>query len=343
MYKYVFSFLTLGLIVLPGCIDPYDYPFEERTNYLVVEGSITTVPGPHAVTLTTTRNIRNEENAFKLRMQNASVTIATSSGRVERLIEQDTSGVYYTSADFRGEVGEKYQLKIVLEDGREYLSDSVQLQAMPDIDSIGIRYGSESYVSDLNSALQRKGFFIDVFVDEPAKQTNYYRARWRYTYLINTVGQAPRTCWINVSPLEYGVFSSEQAVTNDITQYPLFFLPVRGVMFAEKIKVDVTISSENFASYQFWNSVYNTTYRQGGVFDPAPAFIPSNVHSVNEPGEIVLGQFSASDVKSITKNIYAQNFPERVDTEINWTEACFKYPKEDHSTITDVEPHDWND
>ncbi|MEQ9374394.1 MAG: DUF4249 domain-containing protein [Imperialibacter sp.] len=340
---YIYSVLTLALLALQGCIDPYDYPFEEKTNYLVVEGSITTEPGPHKVTLTTTRNIRNEKNAFKLRMQNARVTIATSSGWVERLVEQDTSGVYFTSADFRGEVGEKYQLKVVLEDSREYLSDSVQLQAMADIDSIGIKYGSESYVSELNSALESTGFFVDAFVREPAKQTSYYRARWRYTYLINTVGQTPRTCWINVSPLEYGVFSSEQVVSNNITQYPLFFLPVRGVMFAEKIKVDVTISSENFASYQFWNSVYNTTYRQGGVFDPTPAFIPSNVHSVNEPGEIVLGQFSASDVKNVTKNIYARDFPERVDTEINYTEPCFKYPREDHSTITDVEPHDWND
>ncbi len=337
------SCLFLVFAIFDGCVDPYDYPFEEKTNYLVVEGRITTEEGPHSITLTTTRNIKNEENAFNLRMQNARVTIASSSGQVERLVEQDTSGVYYTSADFKGKVDEKYQLRIVLEDGSEYLSDSVRLLAMPEIDSIGLEYGSKSSLSELNSALDGTGFFVDAFVPKPTKQTSYYRANWRYTYLINTVGITPRTCWINVSPLEYGVFSSEEIESTNIDQFPLFFLPIRGVMFAEKIQVEVAFTSETKASYDFWNAVYNATYRQGGIFDPAPAFIPSNIVNVNDPGQIVLGQFSASDVKTMVRNIYAQDFPERVSTEINWTEECVKYPREEHSTITDVEPEDWNE
>jgi hypothetical protein len=339
----ILSVMALGILTLQGCVDPYDYHFEEKTNYLVVEGAITTEPGPHAITLTTTRNIKNEKNAFKLRMQNARVTIATSSGWVERLVEQDTTGVYFTSGDFRGEVGEKYQLKVVLEDGREYLSDSVELLAMSNIDSIGIKYGAEKYVSKLNSALESTGFFVDAFVKSQVNQSSYFRAEWHYTYLLNTNGAAPNTCWVNVAPAEYGVFSYEASGSNSSKQHPLFFLPVRGAMFAEKIKVKVTFSSETLSSYQFWSRVYNTTYNQGGIFDPTPAFIPSNVRNVNEPNEIVLGQFSASDVKSIVREIYAQDFPERVDTRSSWADICLRYPREDHSTITDIEPKDWNE
>ena len=340
---YISFVLAMGALTLQGCVDPYDYPFEEKTNYLVVDGAIRTEPGPHKITLTTTRNIKNEKNAFRLRVQNARVTVATSSGRVERLAEQDRSGVYYSSDDFRGEVGEKYQLKIVLEDGREYLSDSVELLAMPYIDSIGIKYGAEKYVSKLNSTLESTGFFVDAFVKSQANQSSYFRAEWHYTYLLNTNGAAPNTCWVNVVPVEYRVFSYEASGSNSSKQHPLFFLPVRGVMFAEKIKVKVIFSSQTLSSYRFWSSVYNTTYNQGGIFDPTPAFIPSNIHSLTDPAEIVLGQFLTSDVKTIVREIYAQDFPERVDTGSPWADICLRYPREDHSTITDIEPNDWNE
>jgi hypothetical protein len=335
-------FVILPLL-LWSCIDPYEYAFEEKTNYLVVEGRITTEPGPHEITLTSTRNIRNKGNAYKLRMQNARVTVGTSSGRTVRLVEKDTSGIYYTPADFRGAVGEKYQLNIELEDGREYLSDSVELLSMPEFDSVGIRFGTDKYVSELNSALENDGFFVDAYLRSTPVDKVYYTARWRYTYLINTAGQLPRRCWITISPFEYGVFQQEMSGEKTSTQTPLFFLPVRGVMFGEKIRVEISLFSESSTSYRFRKAVYSATFEQGGVFDPTPAFIPSNIRRVDGPEEIVLGQFSASEVRRVARDIYAQDYPGRVDTEINWTEPCLQYVKENHSIITDIEPEDWNE
>ncbi|MEQ8417895.1 MAG: DUF4249 domain-containing protein [Imperialibacter sp.] len=342
---YIYSVLTLALVALQGCIDPYDYPFEEKTNYLVVEGAITTDEGPYVITLTSTRNIKNEENAFKLRMQNAMVAIATSNNQTVRLAENDTSGKYYTPLDFRGVVGEKYQLKITLEDGRDYLSDSVELVALPEIDSIGIRYGSERYVSELNSSLERTGFFIDAYVRDPKESANYYRANWDYTYKIFTHPERSippsdccSDCWVEHEAPGFTILDDELNNGDNNAQYPIFFLPVTGKMFYDKIYVEAKLQALSRDAYFFWKTVYNAAYSQGGIFDPTPITLASNVKNVNDSSELVLGNFYAGEVRTITRFIFPNEFPERKDYDTGQIGSCLLLP---NTTI--VEPEYWNE
>ncbi|WP_339791274.1 DUF4249 domain-containing protein [uncultured Imperialibacter sp.] len=344
-------------MLLVACIDPYDYPFKEQNNYLVVEGAVTTEPGPYAITLTTTRNINNEENAFKLREQNARVIIATSSGKVEKLVEKDTSGVYYTSASFRGQIGESYQLTVTLENGMIYKSEEVELLPMPPIDSIGIKYGSQKYVSQANAIVDRKGFYITAFVNDPPETENAYLVNWDYTYKIFTHPELANyydaegcECWVS-SPKECCAVcwvqeeSPDFAVANDrlnngssLTQYDLFFLPVVGIMLYEKIHLEVSISSLSKDAYFFWNSVYDSRYSQGGLFDPTPNTVEANVYNVEDKEELVLGYFYASDVRKISRSIHPTDFPERIDTDTGYPDTCLLYPN-----ATAEEPEYWNE
>ncbi len=348
------SWLTWVLLI--GCVDPYDYPFEEKTNYLVVEGRITTEPGPHAVTLTTTRNIKNEENAFKLREQNATVTISTSSGRVEKLAERDSSGIYYTSADFRGQVGETYRLNFVLENGLSYESDEVELLPMPPIDSISISYGSKKYISQENSVIERTGFYTKAFVRDPPEAENSYLIDWDYTYKIFTHPElatvfgrtcscfvpAPKdccsVCWVEEVTPDFAIANDQLTNGSSIAQYDLFFLPVVGIMLYEKIYIEVSIKSLTKDAYLFWKSIYDARYSQGGLFDATPNTIAANVHNVNEKDELVLGYFYAADVKKISRFIYPTDFPERIDSDTGFTDTCLLYPN-----TSSEEPDYWNE
>ncbi|WP_151998103.1 MULTISPECIES: DUF4249 domain-containing protein [unclassified Imperialibacter] len=344
-------------MLLAGCIDPYDYPFKEQTNYLVVEGAITTQPGPYSVTLTTTRNIGNEENAFKLRVQNAKVSITTSTGSVVRLIDQDTSGVYYTSGNFRGQVGEKYQLTIVLENGESYESEQVELLPMPDIDSIGIEYASQKYISQANTVIERTGFYTRAFINDPPETENTYLVNWDYTYKIFTHPElataydaegcecwvaTPKACcsvcWVEEKVPDFTIANDQLNNGSSVTQYDLFFLPVVGIMLYEKIYLEVTINSLSKDAYLFWKSVYDSRYGQGGIFDSTPNTVEANVYNVEDKDELVLGYFYASEVKTISRFIHPTDFPERIDSDTNYPDTCLFYPN-----TTAEEPEYWNE
>jgi len=347
----------LFLLLTFSCVEIYDFPFEEKTNYLVVEGAITTEPGPYSVTLTSTRNIKNETNAYKLRMNNARVTITTSSGEVQRLAEQDTSGVYFTAPAFRGEVGGKYRLQITLEDGRQYESAEIELLPVPEIDSISITYGSQKMISEANSLLDQSGFFIRSYLNDPASEENAFLVNWDYTYKIVThpelatayddVGcecwvAAPKQCcaicWVEEDVPDFAVVSDRLNNGSSAAQHDLFFLPVMSKMLFEKIYLKVSIASLSKDSYLFLKAIYDSRYGQGGLFDPTPNTVPSNVRNVDDDAELVLGYFYASEVKTLSRFIYAADFPERVDPDTMYPDTCTLL-----ENTTSEEPDYWND
>ncbi len=322
-----------------ACIESYDYPFEEQNNYLVVEGAVTTEEGPQVVTLTTTRNISNKDNNFKLRVQGARVSVVTSSGHSERMVELDTTGMYYSSPGFRGVPGEAYQLQIVLPDGRQYVSEMVPLNAAPGIDSLGIEYASQRHLTENNTQVTATGFKIYAHVDDPAGESNFYVANWEFTYKVfthpelattfdqdcNCYVPAPQSCcsvcWIEEKLPDFTVFN-DRFSNGQQTQYPLFFLPVLGKMFYDRIYVKAKIYSLNEDAYLFWKAIYDSRYSQGGLFDPAPNTIASNIANVADENELVLGYFYASDVKSAERYIKPAEFPERIDYDTGFPNSC---------------------
>ncbi len=331
----------LPVVCLVSCIEPYDYHLEEKNNYLVVEGAISTACGPHWVQLTTTRNASNTSSKYKLYVEKAQVRIINGSGEDEILTETQP-GNYYTSDSYRGVGGETYLLEITTSDGKVYRSGEETLHSLPQLDSLSLAFGTTNTLSDYNSVLETPGFFISAWMQNTGN-AGAYRVRWDYTYKVTTKGDAPNNCWVLVVPPTFELFTEDLAIEGSRFEQPLFFLPVRGVMFAEKIHVRATITSISPAAMRFWQGVYNNLYAQGGVFDPPPAGIASNIVNVHDPGELVLGYFYAADTDTLATSIYARDFPLRVDTEIDFSIPCDKYPTEKYSTISTFEPEYWTE
>lgn len=355
---HVAKYACAACLLLLACIDPYDYQATEQGNYLVVEGAITTEEGPYVVKLTSTRNIINRENEFKLRMQNAIVSISIlSSGRSVRLTEEDTSGTYYTPPSFRGELGEKYQLRVQLEDGREYLSDTVEILPAIDIDSLSFTYGSRQYVSDGKNIIGRPGFYFTSFMNDPKGIENSHLVKWEYTYKIfthpeNATAFDPETCncfvpapkdccsicWIEENALEFSIINDRLVDGNPKADFDLFFLPIEGKMFYEKMHVVVKTSSLSKEAYLFWKTIYDSRYGQGGLFDPTPNTVRANVYRVDDRDELVLGYFYASEVKTSAIDILPTDLPVPMDTDSYFNDSC-----ELLSNSTVDQPDYWND
>ncbi len=339
--------LTWALLLSAGgCIEPYNFPFSEESNYLVVEGSITTEPGPHTVRLTTTRNINGVGNAYALNVEDATVQIMDSEGGVELLREMDP-GVYTTSEAYQGVVGRKYQLHIATADGKQYISDEEEVLPAVPMEEIVLKYGEESYVNDDQFNVSRDGFFIYTKLRDPAdeKNSSLFRANISYQVFthpelyrdfVDTCGDggcwlpAPKDCcsfcFVNDELPAFVVANDRYVNGQQDAEVPLMFLPIDPKHYYDKVRLEVVQYSLTGNAYRFWNAYDKLVNHQGGVFDNPPAVPVSNIRNVDDETEKVLGYFYASSVSSQDVFFDHRTVPRRVEYTLVWNDDCRLLP-----------------
>ena len=130
--------LVLGFI-LNACIDPLDISTEESLRILVVEGHITTQPGPHIVRLSESAKYGDVFEGFVRPKEDARMSIRDNLGNVIDLVEID-KGLYQTPADFMAVVGRSYSLLIITREGNSFSSLPDLVRSVPRLDSISTSY-----------------------------------------------------------------------------------------------------------------------------------------------------------------------------------------------------------
>ncbi|MEQ9424672.1 MAG: DUF4249 family protein [Cyclobacteriaceae bacterium] len=135
--------LLLSLGIISGCIEPFSAEFSEGAKRLVIEGEITTKPGPYTVKLNQTESLTSffaDTSHFPVR--NASVTISDDKGNEEKLFEF-RPGVYKTALDgsgIRGTVGHSYILTVITEDDNIFRSAEELITEVPEIDNVDYKF-----------------------------------------------------------------------------------------------------------------------------------------------------------------------------------------------------------
>jgi hypothetical protein len=327
-------------VMLVACIDPYDYPFEEKTNYLVVEGAISTEKGPHTVKLTT--NINGINNAYTLRVENAKVTIVDTEGNVELLRETDRA-VYQTSASFQGVVGRGYWLSIETEDGSKYLSDEEVIMPNTPMTDILKEYTEQVYANDDKFTLTRDGFNMSVILNDPVEQRNNYLFRMNITYQVFTHPERFETfdwqcgvagCWL-LTPKDCCAYCfindplPEWVAENDKNfngrsqaQVPLTFFPISSRHYFDKVNFEVVQYSLTDNAFAFWDGYDKLTRSQGGVFDSPPEVLNSNIQNMEDSSERVLGFFYATSISKQSISFNHLDVPRPLVYTLEWDNDC---------------------
>ena len=151
----------LILTILFGCIEEIEV-FNGSSDSFVIDGSITTEPGPHRVKLAFSRQYNTKPDFA--RVEGASVNIVDDEGMTETLTYSG-NGSYITSDAFSAVVGKSYRVKVKLKTGEEYESIPEKCVAVPVLQNVSVK---------LNGT--KLDFFAD-FSDD-ATEENFYR--WRY-------------------------------------------------------------------------------------------------------------------------------------------------------------------
>lgn len=326
--NWVWFLLLMVLISFNSCIDEITFePSERVQSQLVVDGNITTHPGPHVLKLSSTQN---DKLSKPFPVTDAKITIFDDLGNSEDYLQLGFEpGVYHLLNEIvRGEVGRSYFIEITLRDGSVFRSEPEELRPVPKMTKIEASFAQETEF-DI-TGLPQTSNFAKVIIDTPIPVIDegvYLRWGVFGDWLLVDLEDRrdpfdfPTACYFqdNIVSPELEPFSSKEFAVTELTNLEVGKRIVNHT-FEFKQYFSVFQYSLTPKAHTFYTQLTALSNIEGNLFDEPPAAIPSNIFNLNNPEEKVLGYFSASEVDTIRIPIVKGDVP------FAFTELCPPFP-----------------
>lgn len=314
MKKLLYFFLPA--LVLLSCVEQYAVPVRVEQSQLVIDGGITTAPPPYNIKLTYS-GVFDYANVIPPTSveSRAKITVSDDKGQSTSFQYLGLGNYQSQNAQFRGQTGRSYTVKIELPDGRTFQSKPELMPKPVVIKKVYGEFVPNLFVrTDINqisfssnySITERypaepdgpTGYRIYLDTDDPAGETNYYRWAGSSVTRRQTTGYncgfftiCDNTCFLPTDFLDLNMLSDQLVDGNSIKKKPLFLVPVfvTGRMYIEVSQLNYTREA-----YQFWKRYQDQLNRTGSILDPLPAAIEGNIYNVANPNQLALGYFSAA-------------------------------------------------
>jgi hypothetical protein len=294
------SILLLVMIAIASCKEVYNPNINSpATGYLVVDGFINSGDSPTIITLSrTTKLVDTIETLYEY---GAQVNIESDNNENYPLAEQGNGK--YVSGFLSLNSNEKYRLHIITSNGKEYRSDFAAVQNTPPIDSITWKVengGVQIYTNAHDDAGLAKYFrwtYSETWeFHSPFLQTLYYATDASGLAIGISSGVADTAiykCWKSQISRQIILGTTEKLIEDKI------YLPIRYIQpQAEELSVLYYIDLKQYVlskeAYQFYQKLKKNTEQLGSIFDAQPSELEGNIHSVNDPTEVVVGYVEVS-------------------------------------------------
>ncbi len=291
--------LFIFFILLQACKEPYFPEVVEAPNsFLVVDGMIKVGGDSTIIRLTRTRNLVD-----------SNVLITENDAFV--VLEGDRGGFYpfsrmgngyYGTAPLQLNTTEKFSLKIVTRDNKEYRSAFVPVKPTPPIDSL-------SWVRDTSVTVR-------VSTQDPSGKSRFYRWEFEETWEYNSFYESilgfdygtnlpfyldPKDylnrCWSSEKSATILLTSTNNQVDDIVENLPVTTI----VQGSDKVSVRYSILVKQYAltkeAFEYWQLLRKNTNELGSIFGNQPAELISNIKCVSNPDEPVVGFVSISSVQ----------------------------------------------
>ena len=302
-----FIFL-MGLLLLESCVERLDFDLQNQaSDILVVEGFITNELGPHQIRLAYSAPFKDiDEGGKEIPISGANVSIIDELGTVISLEDQG-DGIYTTSETFQGVVDKEYQLRVSLEDGKEYLSTAQVLPASGTVDSIYFAYNGREVLKN-GSIVEEFGVegWVDYsFIDEHS----YFLWEWEGVFSFETLNNL---CYVYEESRGYALLSDNEETTAKTIKEASIMFEEPDFRFFGKFNFRAVQYSTTIELYEYFELIDQQSNSTGSVFDPTPATITGNIYNMNNPDELVLGYFGAFGVSDKRIFITNDDIPEEI-------------------------------
>ena len=348
-----YSYVCFFLLLLINCKDPIDLRGKGSIGLLVIDGKITTLPGPYELRLGYTVGVDQKPSP----VSHAHAKLFDDAGNSEAYDETGEAGVYSApGAIVQGIPGRAYHIEVTLEDGRKYTSKPEIIPLASGIDTPSYDFGTRSeFVGDA----EVKKNVINVYTDTqlPADGKDIYM-RWyaTETYMFEQApkfdeftGTIPKPCYVDgfADRQRITLFTTRSQQLQTLTHT---LVAVRDIdhSFLARHYFTVYLSSITKESHEYWKNVDQLINRSGSIFDTPPAPIAGNIFSPTDETEKVLGYFEAANTS------YSRLFVLRKDVPFQMLSYCNDpkygpywpfYPKECNDCLllenSSKTPPDW--
>ncbi len=303
--------LLAAMLVFAGmsCEDRYYPEIDQKyEQVLVVDGMISTLPGPYTVKLTYSTTLDRPQ---VVPVSGWNVSIAEASGTSEKLTETEP-GVYVTSPEgIQGIAGKKYRLELTSGDGKQYFSEYEELLPAIPIDSL---YAQVDYVQVEYYPYDLPGYRF--YADVHGAESDTTRFMWRLeesfeyhadfmifftydgvlhrVYNIDTLN----TCYRTNNLPEFKLLNTQNFSTPDVDRFPLLFVGTDSRKLNNRYSLLATQYNLSQAAYTYWENIDNLNTETGDLYTSQPFQIRGNVSRADDPTVPVYGYFMAAGVSS---------------------------------------------
>jgi Domain of unknown function (DUF4249) len=306
--KRIFAFLFL--VAIASCIDPYIPNLKNYKSLLVVEGLITNENSSYKIKLYRTTS---QEYSDPEKVTDAIVYITDGDG-IKTDLQNCSDGYYMTdSTSFTGVIGQKYTLKILTSDGKEYKSEECTMLPVSGIDKLYYEKGEEIsgnlgetfsgikiFLNSADATGMNQYFrwtFEEVWkIIMPGSQKYTYAKINDTTFTFRTVSGGKDVCWKKNQSTEIITNSLSVGENYLNNQQIQFIAPVKSDRLTKQYSILVKQYSVSKKEYDFWNNLKKVGESGGDIFASQPYTVISNIHNVNNLSEMVLGYFEVSAV-----------------------------------------------
>jgi len=324
MYRHLRSVLILLLCV--SCLEPYAPAVDAiSVNSLVVDGHLD-ADGSAIVKLT--RALPLTSYADQPLEKAAVVTISSNTGKIFNLIEKEPG--IYSAEKLAVDKQSMYTLHIRTSGGKEYESDVVRIHPTPDIDNVYHTFSASGEDLEIRTDSRddnpnSTGYYLWESVETYMYHSTYF-SRYKRENGLPVLRSKPEyvdTCWREVA-LPHVTLSTNRLSNNTISGKILTTINKHSPRISMRYSILARQRSISEQEYNYRVQLEKTTNEQGSIFAEIPGPVVSNVHSIDNPDEYVLGYFSGQEIKEkrifighkdLPLTFQAEPFPEVCDLE----------------------------
>jgi hypothetical protein len=294
-----------------SCVERY-YLEEESipTSRIVVEALITDHDTLQKVVLSKTSS---PENPSHFPLTHCMVSIMDTNNNEFVFKEVSGSpGTYQGIIDSSHlRTGNRFRLGFILPTGEQYISDYEELIECPPVDSVYYEISAQPTI-DPDVDILGLQFYMDLNASET--DGRYYRLQidetWEYhaTWPINlywagrivsvTEDYSRYYCYRTMPVDQIFILTTASFAENRYKGYTLHFVDNLTQKLMHKYSLLIKQYSMSEGAYYFWSNLKKNNQESGGLFDSQPALVRANVRNIDNAGEIVLGYFGVSSVKT---------------------------------------------
>lgn len=297
--------IALSILLLIGCTEQVDIGdqlvFEDA---IVVEATITNETKKHRILIT--RTYKFEDNGPSPE-SNAQVTIIEGDNNTIHFTEE-SPGWYVSDDEFKAINGVEYQLSINTQGGGSYLSGKMVLSKPGEIDEVYATREINSFGTEIMS--------INVDSYDPENESHYYRYTYEETYKIIApswvhkdfvllAGPFPgfderpieeQVCYNTIASNSILQTSTTQLMEDKVTKFLVRSIASDDPILRDRYSILVKQYIQSLEAYSYYD-ILNQLSGTGSLFSQIqPGFINSNILSLENKNEKVLGFFEVSSV-----------------------------------------------